>query len=89
VKLPVFDSSGEPLQQRGVSPCPGFYFLGLRRMYTMKSNIFEGVGDDAAYLAEYINSPTSAGRQLDRDAGLGRTHSDTKTRMGLLLSCGF
>lgn len=54
VKLPVFDDNGEPRQQRGVSPCPGFYFLGLRRMYTMKSNIFEGVGDDAAYIAEHL-----------------------------------
>jgi putative flavoprotein involved in K+ transport len=54
VKLPVFDDGGEPLQQRGVSPCPGFYFLGLRRMHTVKSNIFEGVGDDAAYIAEHL-----------------------------------
>jgi putative flavoprotein involved in K+ transport len=54
IKLPVFDDSSEPLQRRGVSPCPGFYFLGLRRMYTMKSSIFEGVGDDAAYIAEHL-----------------------------------
>ena len=54
IKLPVFDDSGEPLQRRGVSPCPGFYFLGLRRMYTMKSSIFEGVGDDAAYIAKHL-----------------------------------
>jgi putative flavoprotein involved in K+ transport len=58
VKLPVFDDSGEPLQRRGVSPCPGFYFLGLRRMYTMKSNIFEGVGDDAAYIVEHLAART-------------------------------
>ena len=54
IKLPVFDDSSEPLQRRGVSPCPGFYFLGLRRMYTMKSSIFEGVGDDAAYIAKHL-----------------------------------
>jgi putative flavoprotein involved in K+ transport len=54
VNLPVFNDSGEPLQRRGVSPCPGFYFLGLRRMHTMKSSILEGVGDDAAYIAEHL-----------------------------------
>ncbi len=54
VKLPVFDDTGEPVQRRGVSPCPGLYFLGLRRMHTMRSNIFEGVGDDAAHIAEHI-----------------------------------
>jgi putative flavoprotein involved in K+ transport len=54
VKLPVFGASGEPLQKRGVSPCAGFYFLGLRRMFNLRSNLFEGVGEDAAHLADQI-----------------------------------
>jgi putative flavoprotein involved in K+ transport len=54
VKLPVLDASGEPLQQRGVSPCPGFYFLGLRRMFNLRSSLFEGVGEDAAYVSAHI-----------------------------------
>ncbi len=56
IKLPVLGASGEPLQQRGVSSCPGFYFLGLRRMFNLRSNLFEGVGDDAAHIAEHINA---------------------------------
>ena len=48
VKLPVLGTAGEPLQRRGVSPCPGFYFLGLRRMFNLRSNLFEGAGEDAA-----------------------------------------
>lgn len=56
VKVPVLGPSGEPLQQRGVSPCPGFYFLGLRRMFNLRSNLFEGVGDDAAYIAKHVNA---------------------------------
>jgi putative flavoprotein involved in K+ transport len=56
VKLPVLGPSGEPLQRRGVSPCPGFYFLGLRRMFNLRSNLFEGVGDDAAYIAEHLTA---------------------------------
>jgi len=54
VKLPVLDASGEPLQQCGVSPCPGFYFLGLRRMFILRSSLFEGVGEDAAYVSAHI-----------------------------------
>jgi putative flavoprotein involved in K+ transport len=62
VKLPVFARTGEPLQKRGVSPCPGFYFLGLRRMFNLRSNLFEGVGEDAAYLAEQIDMTASGHR---------------------------
>ena len=54
VQLPVFDEAGEPVQTRGVTPCPGLYFLGLRRMYTLNSAILSGVGRDAAHLAEHI-----------------------------------
>jgi putative flavoprotein involved in K+ transport len=54
VKLPVLGSLGEPLQRRGVSPCPGFYFLGLRQMSSLRSSVFEGVGEDAAYVSAHI-----------------------------------
>ena len=86
VKLPVLTASGEPLQRRGVSPCPGFYFLGLRRMFNLRSNLFEGVGDDAAYLAEHIDKRAShSGRQF----GIGGTCSTAVAAVDLLLSCGF
>ena len=51
---PVLDANGDPLQQRGVTQSAGLYFLGLRRMYNVKSSFLFGVGDDAAYLAEHI-----------------------------------
>ncbi len=60
VDLPVLDDAGKPLQQRGISPCPGFYFLGLRRMHTIKSNLLEGIGEDAAYIAKHIASRCDA-----------------------------
>jgi putative flavoprotein involved in K+ transport len=66
VKLPVLGAAGEPLQQRGVSSCPGFYFLGLRRMFNLRSNLFEGVGEDAAYIAEHINAHPPMRPQVDR-----------------------
>ena len=63
VKLPVLSTAGEPLQRRGVSPCPGFYFLGLRRMFNLRSNLIEGVGEDAAYIAKHISARTASDHQ--------------------------
>ena len=54
INAPVFDADGEPRQRRGVTAAAGLYFLGLRWMYRRKSNFIDGVGDDAAYLAEHI-----------------------------------
>jgi len=56
VKLPVFDDFGFPVTQRGVTQYPGLYFLGMPWLHTMKSGLFMGVGEDAAYLAAQITS---------------------------------
>jgi putative flavoprotein involved in K+ transport len=58
LRRPVLDGQGRPLQQRGVSPVPGLYFLGLHWMHTFKSGLFSGVGSDAEYLAEYMDRMT-------------------------------
>lgn len=55
VKLPIFDDYGYPQQQRGVTPYPGLYFLGLHFLHTRKSCLFYGVGDDAQYIAAHID----------------------------------
>jgi putative flavoprotein involved in K+ transport len=54
VKLPVVDADGYPLQQRGVTDYDGLYFLGMPWLYSRRSGILFGVGDDAAYLAKHI-----------------------------------
>jgi len=54
VKLPVVDSDGYPIQERGVTGYPGLYFLGLPWLYSRRSGILFGVSDDAAYLAAHI-----------------------------------
>jgi putative flavoprotein involved in K+ transport len=54
IKIPVFDHQGRPVQQRGVTPVPGLYFLGLHWMHTFKSGLFSGVGADAEYLADHM-----------------------------------
>ena len=56
VKLPIFDESGEPVHRRGVTQCPGIYFLGLRWLYKRKSAFLlrASGAEDAAYLREQI-----------------------------------
>jgi putative flavoprotein involved in K+ transport len=56
VKLPIFDETGEPLHERGVTQLPGIYLLGLRWLFKIKSAflILGGPEEDAAYLAEQI-----------------------------------
>jgi putative flavoprotein involved in K+ transport len=56
VKFPIFDEFGYPMQQRGVTPQPGLYFLGLPWLHTLKSGLLAGVGEDAAHVAEHIES---------------------------------
>jgi putative flavoprotein involved in K+ transport len=57
VQLPIFDARGAPIQQRGVTACPGIYFLGLHWMHTFRSAILPFVGRDASYLADHIDQP--------------------------------
>jgi putative flavoprotein involved in K+ transport len=63
VHLPVFSDIGQPIQNRGVTSIPDLYFLGLRRMHTIKSALLSetGVGADAAFLAQQIASRTDGG----------------------------
>ena len=58
VKLPIFDNSGEPVHQRGVTSLPGIYFLGIKWLYKRKSHFMlkAGPAEDAAYLAEHIRT---------------------------------
>jgi putative flavoprotein involved in K+ transport len=55
VRLPVLDGRGTPIQQRGVTACPGVYFLGLHWMHTFRSAILAFVGRDAAHIAEHMD----------------------------------
>ena len=51
----VFAADGAPIQKRGVTACPGLYFLGLHWMHSFKSGALFGVGDDATFIADHIN----------------------------------
>jgi putative flavoprotein involved in K+ transport len=54
IDVPVFDGSGQPAHDRGVTPSAGLYFLGLPWLHTWGSGRFCGVADDAEYLASLI-----------------------------------
>lgn len=60
VELPVFDDTGYPLHERGVTPAAGLYVLGLPWLYTWGSGRFCGVGADAEYLSSVISELTHA-----------------------------
>jgi putative flavoprotein involved in K+ transport len=53
--LPIFDSHGEIDQRRGVTPMPGAYVLGQRFQHRRDSNFIDGVGRDAAFVADHID----------------------------------
>jgi putative flavoprotein involved in K+ transport len=54
VQLPVTDSVGFPITERGATRYPGLYFLGMPWLYKRKSGILFGVGEDAEHLARLI-----------------------------------
>lgn len=55
IELPIFEGSGYPGHERGVTREPGLYFLGLPWQYTWGSGRFSGVAADAQYLVERIS----------------------------------
>ena len=54
------DNAGAPVHQRGVSPVPGPYFLGLPWQHTRGSALLGFVGADAAHIAEHIATAPAA-----------------------------
>jgi putative flavoprotein involved in K+ transport len=52
--VPVFDASGEIRQRQGVTPAAGLYVLGQRFQHFRSSNFIDGVGRDAAFVADHL-----------------------------------
>jgi putative flavoprotein involved in K+ transport len=50
------DEQGWPVHDRGVSPVPGLFFVGLHWLHKRKSSLFLGVGEDAAHVADRLNA---------------------------------
>jgi putative flavoprotein involved in K+ transport len=56
VDAPIFDDNGRVVHQRGVTPSPGLYFLGLTWQHTRGSALLGWVKDDAEYIAQEIST---------------------------------
>ena len=54
VRLPVLDDDGQPVHERGVTACPGAYFLGLHWLHRLRSAFIRGAEEDARHLGEHI-----------------------------------
>jgi putative flavoprotein involved in K+ transport len=54
IDVPVFDGSGHPAHDRGITQSSGLYFLGLPWLHTWGSGRFCGVAEDADHLARMI-----------------------------------
>jgi len=52
----VLDERGEIRHEGGVTSAPGMYVLGLQFLRTRKSSFIDGVGADAACLADHIGA---------------------------------
>jgi len=50
----AFDTGGKPCHQRGVSPEPGVYFVGLPWLSRRGSSFIWGVWHDAKFIADHI-----------------------------------
>ena len=48
------DEQGWPVHDRGVSPVPGLYFVGLHWLHKRKSSLLFGVGEDAAHVVDHL-----------------------------------
>jgi putative flavoprotein involved in K+ transport len=58
--LPVLDATGEIRQRHGVTPVPGLYVLGQRFQRHRNSNFIDGVGRDAASVADHLTHRTTS-----------------------------
>ena len=63
------DDQGRIVHQRGVTPSPGLYVLGLTWQHTRGSALLGWVRNDAAFLAERIAARTHEGANIGPAAG--------------------
>jgi putative flavoprotein involved in K+ transport len=54
LRVPVLDARGEIVHRCGITAVPGLYVLGMHFQRRRKSAFIDGVGDDAAFLADRI-----------------------------------
>jgi putative flavoprotein involved in K+ transport len=76
IDAPIFGDRHRVVHRRGVTDAPGLYFLGLSWQYTRGSALIGRVGDDAAYIADQINTLRTSRPRLT--AGESGRHAMTQ-----------
>jgi putative flavoprotein involved in K+ transport len=72
--VPVLDAAGEIRHVGGVTPSKGLYVLGMHFQRRRKSAFIDGVGADAAEIAEHISLVLERGFRREASAAHVRTH---------------
>jgi putative flavoprotein involved in K+ transport len=54
IRFPIIGERDEPEHERGVTPEPGLYFVGLNFLYAMTSDTVNGISRDTAYIAQHL-----------------------------------
>jgi putative flavoprotein involved in K+ transport len=76
IKLPIFDSKGDPIHHRGVVLSdPGLYFVGLPYQSSLLSGLVAGAGADAKYIVKQITSRGTGLAQGKEAGNFGRRAS--------------
>ncbi|HEX3327066.1 MAG TPA: NAD(P)/FAD-dependent oxidoreductase [Actinomycetota bacterium] len=85
IELPVLDPDGRLNHRRGMTGVSGLYFLGLTWQHTRGSALIGWVKDDAAFIAEQINTfydrrnkPTVDTRESGEAAQRAGAHAGTR-----------
>jgi putative flavoprotein involved in K+ transport len=55
IEIPVFDDSGDPVHDRGITREPGLYFCGLGWLHALWSETLTGVPIDASHIARHLS----------------------------------
>jgi putative flavoprotein involved in K+ transport len=81
VRLPVFDSDGFPVQNRGVTAFAGLFFAGLPWLHNAKSGLLFGSAQDGGYIAKIIScrAVRVVPKQQTRDERRPSSQSEFKT----------
>ena len=58
--VPVLDALRRDPPPAGVTPLPGLYVLGQRFQRTRSSDFIDGVGRDAAFVADHLTRHTAS-----------------------------
>lgn len=54
IKAPIFDETGYPIYNRGITEQSGLYFTGLNWLWTWGSGRIYSAGDDAKFVVDHI-----------------------------------